>query len=81
MSDNESITSQVDSFHSPLPSPINSKAIVTVDKYFTPHRSPHNPSSEHLSFPPTPVVTPPPSVKKGGEVVYNYSRGGGEEGS
>ncbi|XP_027169156.1 CASP-like protein 4A3 [Coffea eugenioides] len=66
MSDTES---QVDSFHSPLrsisplhsddpvfKSPSDSKAIVSVDKYFSPLRSPKKPWSENSSFPATPLT-------------------------
>ncbi|XP_004241528.1 CASP-like protein 4A3 [Solanum lycopersicum] len=82
MSDTESQVSQIDSFHSPLrsesplrsddpfPEPQNSKspskAIVAVDKYFSPIRSSHKLSSENLSSP----ATPPPAVERRSPLVY-----------
>lgn len=69
MSDTDSQVSQMDSFHSPLhfesqlhfddreTKSLSSKALVSVDKYYSPVRSPHKLSCENLSLPPTP--TPP----------------------
>lgn len=55
MSDTESQTSQVESFHSPLRSDdlekSPSKAIVVVDKYYSPLRSPSQKPPDNLSSP------------------------------
>ncbi|CAN4088270.1 unnamed protein product [Withania somnifera] len=45
--------------HRPTKS-LSSKALVSVDKYYSPLRSPHKPSWENVSLPPTP--TPPSEV-------------------
>ncbi|KAL3529592.1 hypothetical protein ACH5RR_008914 [Cinchona calisaya] len=79
MSDTESQASQFESFHSPLrsDSPLSSddpvfkspsdssKAVVSVDKYFSPLRSPRKPSFENSSFPATPVTANGGGVKDG----------------
>lgn len=79
MSDNDSQASPIDSFHSPLrfDSPLRyeeqlpesnsksptSKAIVTVDKFYSPQRSPSKLPSEHLSSAPKPPPPPPPQLE------------------
>lgn len=90
MSDTESQASQFDSFHSPLrsdsplhsddpifKSPSHSKQIVSVDKYFSPLRSPKKPSSENSSFAPTPMTDGTPALTQltpsPGLVMFNRS--------
>ncbi|TMW85503.1 hypothetical protein EJD97_023049 [Solanum chilense] len=91
MSDTDSQVSQMDTFHSPLhflsqlhfddreTKSLSSKALVSVDKYYSPVRTPHKLSCENLSLPPTP--TPPSEAgnkDRKSQGVY-FSRPGRED--
>ncbi|XP_019154405.1 PREDICTED: CASP-like protein 4A3 isoform X2 [Ipomoea nil] len=81
MSDNDSTASPIDMFHSPLryeeqlqqesnsKSP-TSKAIIAVDKFYSPQRSPSKLSSEHLSSAPKPPPPPPHLEHRSSSKVY-----------
>ncbi|XP_031091813.1 CASP-like protein 4A3 isoform X1 [Ipomoea triloba] len=81
MSDNDSTASPIDLFHSPLryeeqlqesnsKSP-TSKAIIAVDKFYSPQRSPSKPSSsEQLSSAPKPPPPPPQLEHRSSSKVY-----------